>query len=331
MGTGEANLTDSIISPVPFRTLGGKSDWPSGETLPCSGLRDSFPRTMHPLRFPVFFGILLVIAAGGRLGAMGDDIVVVNSTAAPDFNRAIPGETGLRPVNYVFTLGKHFGGSSKDKKEEKTSFEAFATPLAMGLARQNFLPTKDAAAAELMIVVHWGVTQDQEDPNRQQEVEDLNAALNDYNSGVASKGRADPGPMNQALASQESGLPQDQFLPPNAELLGYKRALSKESGGMFPSQAEKTMRLELAEERYFIVLMAYDNKTMKAAKDAKGARLVWVTRVSMPASGKSFAAALPPLIGVGANYFGQQQDTLLRVPVHMRKAPPEAGEPAKQP
>jgi hypothetical protein len=165
-----------------------------------------------------------------------------------------------------------------------------------------------------------------EDPNRQSDIERLNTAVAEYKAAFAEKGMmADSGALNQAIADGENSASlQDRILWENAELLGYKRSLNKASQRMFPSEEEITMRAELAEERYFVILMAYDYPMIKKEKKA---RLLWVTRMSVRSPGNNFTTAMPEMTRVGAGFFGQQRDDISRVRTNAREGRVELGEP----
>ncbi|HEX2101412.1 MAG TPA: hypothetical protein VHF69_12145 [Candidatus Synoicihabitans sp.] len=70
------------------------------------------------------------------------------------------------------------------------------------------------------------------------------------------------------------------------------------------------MRSELAEERYFIIVMAYNYRAIRE-KESKEA--LWIARLSLPARGNTFIDALPTLSRVGADFFGQSRTSLARV------------------
>jgi hypothetical protein len=102
----------------------------------------------------------------------------------------------------------------------------------------------------------------------------------------------------------------------NAALLGYRRSLEKERTKALPSTQELTMSVELNEERYFVVLMAYDYQFMRREKKPK---LLWVTRLSMRSPGNNFTEALPALAFAGADVYGKSLDGLQRVRVNDRE------------
>lgn len=285
---------------------------------------------MRPLR-----GTALLLSLGlGIVGiaplasAAAGEFVVVSATAAPEYRRT-RGTDGVMPESYVFSPGIHFGGVGRDKTQETLPFLAVAQTLAAGLARQKYFPARDPAAANLVIVVHWGTTETHEDPNRQAIIELLNQQLEVFHPK-----RGDPPSlsdrfnaaqtMNELLADQEAhARRQKQFLDANAELLGYRRSLTKEEAHPMSREEEVTLRADLAEERYFVVLMAYDYQLLK--KDKKP-RLLWVTRMSVRSPGNNFADSVPGMTHIAADFFGQQRDDLTRVRTNLREGQVEIGE-----
>ncbi len=277
------------------------------------------------MRRPTWFvGPILVIAGlASARPAAGGEFVVVSATAAPAYRRA-KGPDGLRAESYVFSPGVHFGGAVRDRTQEQMPFLTMARTLAASLARQKYFPAKDPAQANLVIIVHWGSTETYDDPNREDNLAATSQALSDYRAQIAESGIADPSRLNQLLFDQETtATQQERYLNANAELLGYKRSLRKESANIVATEEEKTMRLELAEERYFVVLMAYDYQLLKKEKKP---RLLWVTRMSVRSPGNNFIGAVPGMASVAANFFGQQRDDLTRVETKLREGQVEIGE-----
>jgi transcription elongation GreA/GreB family factor len=128
-----------------------------------------------------------------------------------------------------------------------------------------------------------------------------------------------------ALADRESTQASIQSaINRNAALLGYARSLEKERRQLMPTTAEIAMSSELNEERYFVILMAYDNAQARA-KDQKPKPL-WITRLSVRSPGNNFAEALPTMAKVGADLFGQQHDDLVRVRTPTQRGSVKLGE-----
>src|SRR6478735_5991063 len=58
----------------------------------------------------------------------------------------------------VFMMGGRFDGTTVDRTFERTSFREIVEVLAHKLTQQNYWPTKEVKDADLLLVVHWGVT-----------------------------------------------------------------------------------------------------------------------------------------------------------------------------
>jgi hypothetical protein len=124
-------------------------------------------------------------------------------------------------------------------------------------------------------------------------------------------GPYDGGSVNAALMVLESD--QEEMLKiinANSKLLGYDVQLAKtqaEKG--VGSSDESALAQELAEERFFVVLMAYDYRTMKKDSTPK---LLWTTRFSIRATGNLFSTAVPVISKAASPYFGRNLDVLKR-------------------
>lgn len=276
---------------------------------------------MSALRPTFVLAICLLVAGATPLRVVAGEFVVVSATAAPDYHRPEPGK---RTETYIFSAGKHFAGSTRDVGEENLPFMSMATMLATGLAKQSYFPAKDPALADLLIVVHWGATQVFDDPEKQFTQERLNAAGAAYAAATADGGFADPTELNQARQARGAAVSaQEWSIAQNADLLGFTAALAKEQANMVATMDEITMRSELAEERYFVVMMAYDYQVLKKEKKHK---LLWVSRMSVRSPGNTFATILPAMVRVAAPSFGLQKDGLTRVQTKVREGNVDVGD-----
>lgn len=270
------------------------------------------------------FGLFAAALLPAQLAPLNEHIAV-SSTAAPDYRRESTGPEGFRPETYVFTPGKFFESATKESGMESIRFADLTKVLAPNLARQKYYPTKDAASADLVIVVHWGESLIYEDPQKDSNMDALNVALPAYNAGIADQGYTDPAPLNNvgdsAAWAHENA---EAAIQRNAVLLGYARDLGKSglAGGLLTEKI-KTLRAELSEERYFVVLMAYDYQSLKKDKTPK---LRWVTRLSVRTPGNNFAEALPVLSQAGSHVFGRQLDEMVHLKANLREGRVSLGE-----
>lgn len=253
------------------------------------------------------------------------EYVTVSATAAPYYQRATNAKNELRPESYLFAPGEYYPGSTRDPGQEKTTFQSIAETLAVGLARQRYLPAEQPENAELLIVVHWGTTPSSENPNKQFELEDANNAVGSFSATRAANELADTSALNAVGALRNGNAEAQQHsLRSIAALLGYDHSLSKEQSSHPVATADEiTLLADLSEERYFVVLMAYDYQLMRKEKKR---RLLWVSRMSLRSLGTSFSAAIPTMTAVAADFFGQQQDELVRTRAPVRNSKVEIGD-----
>ncbi len=253
----------------------------------------------------------------------GMDPVAVSSTSSEDYALEKFGAGTPKPETYVFFEGKFFGGTVRDTNLEHAQFLTIAKTLGENLVRQNYFPTKDPKSADLLIVVHWGVTTVYEDPNRQLNSENRSSELTKYNAAVAAAAAPSDnfldhlapgtGALNNELAIADlEQMSTGNSIASNAQLLGFRqqltRAQNQVSAAANGATAEEMgLQQLLAEERYFVILMAYDFHTMKQGYKPD---LLWSTRFSVRSPGNTFTKALPAMSRVAADYFGHALDGL---------------------
>ncbi len=273
------------------------------------------------------------LAAAPLTRAWHDDSVAVAAGADKDYVLRKFGDHGTaKAESFVFAQGKFYGGYLRDGSLERSQFADIARDLAPDLALQRYYPAADPKNADILIVVHWGITSVEENPDHgQTDLDQLQKDGAAYNSklsagaGGSSKGGiADPGFLNSDLDIAYGRSAASGTGPAgNAQLLGFDAELQKEeyrSLGVASGYTEMDLRLrkEIADERYFVILMAYDYRSLKEGKKGVKPRLLWSTHFSMRATGFSFTEALPAMGKVAANFFGHQLDGLL---LDARKVP----------
>ena len=260
------------------------------------------------------FALLGAFASlSGSLRADFTNPVAVASTAAPDYSEQKFAPGAQKPETYLFYQGQFHGGTTRDPNLENAQFNQIVKTIGENMVHQNYFPSKDPKEADLLIVVHWGTTTIYENPNRQDDLDRLNTLLAKYNAAIAAGKHPDPGPLNQAQMIEESEQAEiRKAIGINAELLGFRQQINKDMAkGSASSTGASTEGADLinalSEERYFVILMAYDFHTMKKGSTPK---LLWSTRFSIRAAGISFTNALPVMSKVAANYFGRDLDGL---------------------
>ena len=272
-------------------------------------------------------GWLLAVAVWAVPGLDAAELkfITVSASAVPGYVRPLDAQGKPQAESYIFTQGRYFAGLTADAGLEQVKFDDILKTLAPSLAKQNYFPAKEVPTADLLIMVHWGTTTVYEDPQKAFQVDRVNDALGAYRASAdGNNGNADPGALNQALGDQAAAQASaEAVLARNSALLGYKPDLEREQRKLFPSTGELTMTAELNEERYFVILMAYDYRRMRTEHKS---HLLWATRISVRSPGSKFIEAMPALVQAGANVFGRKVDGLVRVDGRTREGRVDLGE-----
>jgi hypothetical protein len=187
----------------------------------------------------------------------------------------------------VIANGADEGGIAADDTIDNTTFDMMAKTVAGPLAGQDYVPTPDAAATNLLIMVYWGKTY---------------------------------GSVNML----EGGL-KDYIDARNAQLLGFdsERAVAAQSdhssaffGRSFSMGLVRNLHAavfdSLEVDRYYVILRAFD---FQLAWKQKRLKLLWETRFSLSARLHDFEKEVPEMTQYASTYFGQDSHGLLRSPV----------------
>lgn len=274
-----------------------------------------------PLRLGLLVGAMLFLSVS-QAGA--DNHVTVNAWASPDYvkRREVDGKT--RPETYVFAAGKFFQGNTIDHSIDRLPFRKVAEFLAPELARRNYLPTSAMASADLLLIVHWGttmprVTLDQmrgttnfsidhsDERALQREFNTIMAGGDGEVSDLMSVGNdADLRASFEQSERITDDLDSDFKSSSNAQLLGYVQELRRFGNSAMPSVEEATLRANLDEERYFVIIKAYDFHGKSSPGQRR--RPVWTLYLNMRSPGQNFKTAMTRMSAVAADYFGRTSD-----------------------
>jgi len=271
-------------------------------------------------------------------------VTAVAAKVSGDYARARLPDGSFQPETYSFGLGGKWGGEISDPTMDKLQFMDVARAVAAALATQNYVPAADAiSSTRLLIMVYWGTTQVPGPSSDSVAYDQLGAAQNKLNGFlVASPSR--PGTKvvsggaeaDAAMAQMSAALTmlnmeneqRDRTDFRNAHMLGYdaEDLIGTDFGRNMRGTAFGAKREELVSEieenRYFVVLMAYDFQLLWRQKKHK---LLWETRFSINERHNAFDKALPAMAQYASRYFGQDSHGLLRAPVPEGRV--EVGEP----
>jgi hypothetical protein len=334
-----------------------RSDWPTNRAadgVPRAlslerrvGVVSTFPSMKALPAFRVVLAVSVACFAASRGAA--DVHVVVSARANPAYAERKFAGPEMKPEGYVFGAGSFFGGITADRSLERTKFREVAEALAPELARQQYWPAKDLAHADLLIVVHWGVTTPHQSMRDALDITTLSfdprdtphaetTAADQLLKAPDAEGQGDPSPAAIAASQREYELaPSFETIKAfsdeaarnfseasNAQLLGYTKALRQLGTKAFGSAEEDTLRADLSTERYLVILCAYDVRTPVSPGQKR--RPVWVAHLNVRAAGTNFSIALHRMGQVGSNFFGRNTDNPTTVRAKLREGHAIAGE-----
>ena len=271
--------------------------------------------------------VLLAAPSSVRAADDIEGITAVSSKVSDDYVRAKLPDGSFQPENYVFGEGGKWAGELSDLTVDKLHFMDVARVIAAPLAGQRYLPARDPAKTKLLIMVYWGTTAVPGPASNSTAVERfrvaqgaLSNATRVHNRAIGSTGTNEQlSAMSAAtvMLNMENHL-NDKIDFANALMLGYDSPglIGTEKGNYVRGTAfgvdRNDLYSDIEENRYFVVLMAYDFQILWKEKKHK---LLWETRFSISERRNAFDKALPVMAQYASRYFGQPSDGLLRARV----------------
>jgi hypothetical protein len=276
----------------------------------------------------VLLGISICLCASASAFDFGGDvgITAVSAKTSKDYVRIKQRDGSFQPEYYSFGKGGVWGGEIKDDTIDNLSFMDVARIIAQPLANRNYLPGRDPNKTKLLIMVYWGTTAVPESTTTSSVIQTFSEATAHLNQAMAMGGGVKSGTLatqNAAMSEWSAAMTllnmenqqRDRADFKNAAMLGYDSTdLVGTDYGKYLShtalgQEQRDEVAELEENRYFVVLMAYDFQLMWKEKKHK---LLWETRFSINERHNQFDKALPLMAQYASRYFGQDSDGLIR-------------------
>ncbi len=256
----------------------------------------------------------------------GDEVAAVSSRVSSDYVRPRLADGSFAPEAYVFAQGGAWKGARQDPTIDKLSFLDVAHVIAVPLAEQNYLPARDPRTTRLLIMVYWGTTRGPENSNESAEYANLQAAEDELSArqmdahppparrGAGSLRPQEPAEEAQvsdaqaAVEAEDRMREQDDFI--NVKMLGYDswwEASAGDKRGTALERDRQDLLSEIEQDRYFVVLMAYDFQLLYK----KQHKLLWETRFSMRQQNHEFDKDLAAMARYASQYFGQDSHGLV--------------------
>lgn len=270
---------------------------------------------------------LTAFLVNGR-GDESNEVIAVSSRVNPGYVRVRQSDGAFAPETYVFAQGGLLSGQKAGGTESKLNFLQVAGIIAKPLAVQNYVPGRSLDATKLLISVYWGTTIAPEYEQDASSLNNLETANMRYMARPKTMGITSPaavwnamvvGPTHDSGASDEGmtaamqmqqaeNEQRDQTDARNAALLGYDswwHQTARYEGTPFPFRSD--MLAELEQDRYFVVLLAYDFSQFRLHQR----KLLWETRYSVAARGHEFDQELAAMTRYASRYFGKDSNGLV--------------------
>lgn len=235
-------------------------------------------------------------ANGGPFNLISDTetLTAVSAREFNGYSRTSLPDGSFEPETFAFGNGGSITSqliTVRDPTIDDVRFMSIARKIAVPLARQNYVSTRNPNRTGLLIMVFWGRT---------------------------------TGTVNLRTANRAAwGDSVDALDAWNAQLLGFDRrdfqmsftpSLAGFDTMLKPTllrQSHSDTHDSLAVDRYFVVLRAFDFQALWRHKQV---RALWETRFSLSERRHDFGEDLPEMARVASIYFGQDSHGLVRIP-----------------
>jgi hypothetical protein len=291
---------------------------------------------------PKLFAGLAILSPLAAVCCFADPSVIVSATASPEYTQRKYDGAKTTAESYVVMQGHYFEGGIVDRSIERMPFRRIAEIFAPELARRQYWPAKDAKDADLLIVVHWGTTVPQISTmemmahisplpdlsairaEKQVRLETAYANPNDVVSGLLAEHMNEDARLLQFenLEQLSDQIANDYSMASSAQLLGYTRTLRKYGARIVSSAEEYSLRLDLTQMRYFIILRAYD---LHASTPATRNRAVWTLHLNVSSPGNNFNTAVDRMSVAAVSYVGRSTEEVETVRQPLREGKVEIG------
>lgn len=247
---------------------------------------------------------LIVLLLGS---AYAENRIAIKAIASDEYTAARALDDNKKTQTYQFMKGNYHPGTTADSGMKDMTFEDIVRNMAVHLKKQGYYPLPEPGDSDLLFVVHYGRTTSEpslEDMLGYTSLEDQGYTEEVANAGAGGatltqsemNATADFGFSMAARNNSETGGQLSLFY--KAKLLGMEEAFL---GTGVTTSEERLLKTLLDQERYFIVLVAYDYPKLIAGEIEP----LWTTRYSIRAIGQSFEEAIEDLNLVAGDFYGK--------------------------
>lgn len=248
-------------------------------------------------KIEVIVTALVILLMGWDLH--GADRVAIKAFATNEYTVTRARDETKKVQTYFIAEGKYYPGNTARPGMEEVGFMEIAQDLAANLKKQNFFSETNREKGDLLILVHYGVTDYDPDYMELYAIDSIDdfgfgSIVNDdplFEAAFREEFQA------QVFDMQSINEGQARAVGMKAQLLGMDEIFNLRA----TDQQIRELREMLEEERFFIVLNAFDLPLFRQGEK----KMLWSTRYSIRAGGKQFDRAMAELNVVAGNYFGK--------------------------
>lgn len=283
---------------------------------------------------PLMTGVIAcgLLLGGSRTFASKNSVVTtaVYSSVSNGYERQKLPDGSFKREYYAIARGHYVPGRDKNASIDGVPFPSIAGLVAEHLAEQNYYLAQDSKSADILLLITWGTTLPFDDIAHTRSENNFIDRLDDLKNltryvkpkalnldGTQSAGDADVQAAEDSLEQQLIILQaanNDRFKASetNAKILGYVDEMNSFGSPARFSGAGSyydDLTSDLEEERYYVVISAYDFHT--AVHDGTR-KLLWATRVSISARSNKFDEQLATMLAAAGRQFGKESHHLIR-------------------
>ena len=281
---------------------------------------------------PFIAGVIacgLLFVSSRTFASNNSVVTAVYSSVSNGYERQKLPDGSFKREYYAIARGHYVPGRDKNPSIDGVPFPSIAGLVAQHLAEQNYYLAQDSKSADILLLITWGTTTPFDDIGHKRFENNFIDALNGLKlldnvkpqnlslDGTQSASDADKEAAKSRLEQQLVILQaanNDRFKASeaNARILGYVTEMnSLGSPARFAGAGSyyNDLTSDLEEERYYVVISAYDFRT--AVHDGKR-KLLWATRVSISARSNKFDEQLATMLAAAGRQFGKESNHLIR-------------------
>jgi hypothetical protein len=285
------------------------------------------PMKRRPTRLIRLLSLAFCAAAIGAPVLRAAEVVeAIASKAAKDYVRKKLPDGTFKPETYAFGKGDDWRGARVDPTIDDMDFMDVARVLAVPLAKKQYIPTADPKTTDELIMMSWGTTRAPENATESISHLRLQAAnqmhdnarimlkdahsKSEYVFAQVMLAEADNQILMDLSAVQAENQTREDRDMKTATLLGYDSwwvSVNSAMGGSPLGRRRMDMEDELEEDRYFVVLTAFDYQKLVKEKKSK---FLWEVRFSIREHGTQFDSRIAGMAELASNYFGRDSGGL---------------------